>query len=209
MGSFLVDAVSEPGEDRRQDRERADDRDRHDGDRPTAKGREGRGAGEEHPRHGDRHGHARDEHRALPRSRAGCKRGLRLVPACSALRVPAANRTSSSRPRRRGRPAGPLRSPTDRAARSGSVGRAAQSPPPPSSPPGPAAPAPRPRRRSGRRMTSVIGTEVTSAFWKSSSNDSLSALPALASPNSSTRKSGWASPSAATVASGARPGPRP
>ena len=49
----------------------------------------------------------------------------------------------------------------------------------------------------------MIGTEVTSAFWKSSSNDSLSALPALASPNSSTRKSGWASPSAATVASGA------
>ena len=39
----------------------------------------------------------------------------------------------------------------------------------------------------------MIGSEVTSAFWKSSSNHSLSALPALASPNSSTRKSGWAS----------------
>ena len=49
----------------------------------------------------------------------------------------------------------------------------------------------------------MIGSEVTSAFWKSSSNDSPSALLALASPNSSIRNSGWASPRLATVASGA------
>ena len=37
-------------------------------------------------------------------------------------------------------------------------------------------------------MISVIGSEVTSAFLKSSSNALFSALSALASPNSSTRK---------------------
>jgi hypothetical protein len=37
------------------------------------------------------------------------------------------------------------------------------------------------------RITSVIGSEVTSAFWKSSENASLSALSALASPNCSMR----------------------
>ena len=36
-------------------------------------------------------------------------------------------------------------------------------------------------------MISVIGSEVTSAFWKSSSNAWLSALSALAPPNSSMR----------------------
>ena len=46
----------------------------------------------------------------------------------------------------------------------------------------------------------MIGREVTSAFWKSSSNASLSALSALASPNSSMRKPASRRSSFATVA---------
>jgi hypothetical protein len=52
-------------------------------------------------------------------------------------------------------------------------------------------------------MISVIGREVTSARWKSSSNDSLSSLLALASPNSAIVKAGLAPCRSPTVASGA------
>ena len=53
------------------------------------------------------------------------------------------------------------------------------------------------------RITSVIGSDSTSAFWKSSSNAADNALSALASPNCSTRRSGcaaWAALVAASVA---------
>ncbi len=49
----------------------------------------------------------------------------------------------------------------------------------------------------------MIGSDVTSAFWKSLANDSDSSLSALASPNSSIRKSGFAFASRSVVASGA------
>ena len=48
-------------------------------------------------------------------------------------------------------------------------------------------------------MISVIGSEVTSAFWKSSSNAWLSALSALAPPNSSMRYEGCCLSRAATA----------
>ena len=51
------------------------------------------------------------------------------------------------------------------------------------------------------RMISVIGRESVSARLKSSSSEALSALPALASPNCSMRRSGWAFWAAAIVAS--------
>ena len=47
----------------------------------------------------------------------------------------------------------------------------------------------------------MIGSDVTSARWKSSSNDSLSCLLALASPNCPISKPGFASWSEAAVAS--------
>ena len=50
------------------------------------------------------------------------------------------------------------------------------------------------------RMIRVIGREVTSAFWKSSSKAWLSAFSALASPNSSMRKPACWRSSFATVA---------
>ena len=54
------------------------------------------------------------------------------------------------------------------------------------------------------RMMSVIGSERTSAFWKSSSNAFEIALSALASPNWPTKTCGlafWAAAVAASVAS--------
>ncbi len=55
--------------------------------------------------------------------------------------------------------------------------------------------------KASTRITSVIGSEVTSAFWKSSSNFLLSALPALASPNCSIRSLGLAFCAAAVLSS--------
>ena len=58
--------------------------------------------------------------------------------------------------------------------------------------------------KASTRITSVIGSEVTSAFLKSSSNFFEIALSALASPNCSMRSSGfarWAAAVAASVAS--------
>ncbi len=52
------------------------------------------------------------------------------------------------------------------------------------------------------RMSSVIGSDSVSAFLKSSSKSLLSALPALASPNCSMRRSGCAPCAAATAFSG-------
>jgi hypothetical protein len=51
------------------------------------------------------------------------------------------------------------------------------------------------------RITSVIGSEVNSAFWKSSSKALLSAFSALPSPNCSTRKPRCSLWSAATASS--------
>ncbi len=51
------------------------------------------------------------------------------------------------------------------------------------------------------RMISVIGSDMVSARLKSFSSVSVSALLTLASPNSSTRSSGWDFCTAATVAS--------
>ena len=51
------------------------------------------------------------------------------------------------------------------------------------------------------RIRSVIGSERTSAFWKSFSKAALSALSALASPNCSIRRSGCASCAALVAAS--------
>ena len=51
------------------------------------------------------------------------------------------------------------------------------------------------------RITRVIGSEVTSAFLKSSSKALEIALSALASPNCSTRSSGWRLSTAATASS--------
>ena len=51
------------------------------------------------------------------------------------------------------------------------------------------------------RMSSVIGSERNSAFWKSSSNAFESALSALASPNCSTNSCGLAFCAAAVAAS--------
>ena len=53
------------------------------------------------------------------------------------------------------------------------------------------------------RISSVIGSDSVSAFLKSFSKTSPSALPALASPNCSMRRSGLAACAAATAASGA------
>ena len=53
------------------------------------------------------------------------------------------------------------------------------------------------------RISSVTGSDSVSAFLKSSSKTSPSALPALASPNCSMRRSGFARCAAATAASGA------
>ena len=50
------------------------------------------------------------------------------------------------------------------------------------------------------RMISVTGSEVISAFLKSSSNDLEMALSALASPNWAMRRSGWAFWAAAVAA---------
>ena len=49
------------------------------------------------------------------------------------------------------------------------------------------------------RITRVMGSDVTSAVLKSSSNDLEMALLALASPNSSIRREGWAFCAAATA----------
>ncbi len=57
--------------------------------------------------------------------------------------------------------------------------------------------------KASRRMIRVTGSDVTSAWRKSFSIDSLTCLLALASPNSSIRNSGCASLRPVTVFSGA------
>ena len=108
----LVHAVAELGQDGRQHRQRADDRDRHDEDRARRERLERRVAGEVHPGHRDHHGAARRPARPAPRSPPRRPARRRCRGRARARRARGAGRTSSSRPRRRGRPAGsPTRSP--------------------------------------------------------------------------------------------------
>jgi hypothetical protein len=61
-GTTLLDPVAELGHQRGKDAERADDRHRDDDHRPDADRLELLVAREEHPRDGDHHRRARDEH---------------------------------------------------------------------------------------------------------------------------------------------------
>ena len=73
---------------------------------PTAKDENVLRAHQEHPRHRDDHGQARHEHGAPRGRRCGLERVGRDSARALALRARGADRTASSRPRRRGRSAG-------------------------------------------------------------------------------------------------------
>ena len=102
----LLDPVAEPGEHRRQHRQRGEHGDRDHDDRALGERDEGLVAADEHAGHRDDHRHAGDQHGAT-RGRGG---GLRARSArCAPLRAPRARgggRTASSRHRPRGRSAG-------------------------------------------------------------------------------------------------------
>jgi hypothetical protein len=72
----LLDAVAELGQQRRQDRDRADHGHRHHHDRAGGKRRERLAAGEVHARHRDHDREAGDEHRPAGRGRGGLQRRI-------------------------------------------------------------------------------------------------------------------------------------
>ena len=76
----LLDPVPEPGEHRRQHRQRGEHRDRDDEDRALGERVEGLVAAQEHAGHRDDHRQAGDQHRA-PRGRGGdLERGALIAP---------------------------------------------------------------------------------------------------------------------------------
>ena len=75
----LLDPVAEPGDHRRQDRQRADHRDCDDHHRAEADADEALVAGEEHAGHGDHHRQAGDQHGPAGGVRRPLERRLRVV----------------------------------------------------------------------------------------------------------------------------------
>ena len=112
----LVDPVAEPGQHRRQDRQRREHRDRDHGHRGDRERDEGRVAGDEHPGHRDRPPSGRRSSPRGPRwpRRPRARRGCSVPP--PAPRAGGACRTASSRPRPRARSGGSARRRCRRAA---------------------------------------------------------------------------------------------
>ena len=166
----LVDAVAELRQHRRQHRERAD----HATRRPRRSSRwrttRSRGAGQVHPAHRDHDREARDQHRAAGRGGRRLERRLLAAPGGALLALAPDVEQRSSRPPPPARSAGPR---VDRLRRPATIWLSGPSSPSVASTAVSASsrgmPAATNVPKAITRMISVIGNEVISAFWKSSS----------------------------------------